>query len=571
MRQTIAVEGEKPFPVSPTSNRLRKKTQEVADAVKNSDINNLCDALGGAIFISTYIDDNCAPIMATDKTIKPSTLNAWVTHLDAVALPIPLQSHALVCNTISDSRRSLREIADVMQNSPALALNLIREANQHTQSSLSEPADSLEVAINRLGLKRTQELLEQMPVLPAEEIPVVLRQVQLISQHAAQQGVGLFGNRLARLWQEVYWGSLLFFSPLWPMAMSYPKQLEEWEARVIQKGECARTVEHALFGVRLFEICQALAQLWRLPEWVMQGYSVITDDKRTLINVLHIARDIHHPLLQQQHLDADPALRRWLSHPANSLLLANGLALSAQQGWDSPHNLRWQYLSSLYLQLPLHEVQQQVHQNAASSARYHSMPDLWHPALALLMPWDARRVSTHGQPAPPPSAQALQAWRKFCGQLLEEPSAFANPMHLTLCAREALQACGMRRIILLMADKTSSILRPFQLLGVPKTAFDMTLNVSDSTGLQRLMAQPTHLRLTPENNAVISAALPDDLRSLFPGEHLLVRSLSNNGRVVMLVLADQDGGPFSETSVQAFGKTAQCIEKALNTFTARGR
>ncbi|MBO6277302.1 MAG: HDOD domain-containing protein, partial [Pseudomonas sp.] len=299
--------------------------------------------------------------MATDTTLKPSTLDAWVTHLDAVALPIPQQSHALVCNTISDSRRSLREIADVMQNSPALALNLIREANQHTQSSLSEPADSLEVAINRLGLKRTQELLEQMPVLPAEEIPVVLRQVQLISQHAAQQGVGLFGNRLARLWQEVYWGSLLFFSPLWPMAMSYPKQLEEWEARVIQKGECARTVEHTLFGVRLFEICQALAQLWRLPEWVMQGYSVITDDKRTLINVLHIARDIHHPLLQQQHLDADPALRRWLSHPANSLLLANGLALSAQQGWDSPHNLRWQYLSSLYLQLPLHEVQQQVH------------------------------------------------------------------------------------------------------------------------------------------------------------------------------------------------------------------
>ena len=144
-------------------------------------------------------------------------------------------------------------------------------------------------------------------------------------------------------------------------------------------------------------------------------------------------------------------------------------------------------------------------------------------------------------------------------------------MHLTLCAREALQACGMRRIILLMADKTSSILRPFQLLGVPKTAFDMTLNVRDSTGLQRFMAQPTHVRLTPENNAVISAALPDELRSLFPGEHLLVRSLSNNGRVVMMVLADQDGGPFSETSVQAFGKTAQCIEKALNTFTTRGR
>ena len=66
-------------------------------------------------------------------------------------------------------------------------------------------------------------------------------------------------------------------------------------------------------------------------------------------------------------------------------------------------------------------------------------------------------------------------------------------------------------------------------------------------------------------------ALPKSLRNLFPGEHLLLRSLSNHGRMVMLVLADQGGGPFSETTVQAFGKTVQCIEKALNSFTTRGR
>jgi hypothetical protein len=60
------------------------------------------------------------------------------------------------------------------------------------------------------------------------------------------------------------------------------------------------------------------------------------------------------------------------------------------------------------------------------------------------------------------------------------------------------------------------------------------------------------------------------LRACFVGEHLLLRSLSCNGRVVMLMMADQGGGPFSETTVQAFGKTAQCIEKALHCFTTRG-
>ena len=496
------------------------------------------------------MDDDHSPIMANETgnaTPIPNTLDAWVKQLDAVRLPIPQDSHERVCKAINDNRRSLRDIAELMQDSPALALSLIRDANHHTHGSLSEPAESLEVAINRLGLARTQELLERLPALPWEEIPQAFRQIQLISQHAAQQASGLFGNRLARLWQEIYWGSLLFLSPLWAMALTHPEQLEEWELRVIHEGECASKVELKLFGVRLFEICRALAQLWRLPEWVLQGYTVITDEQRTLVKVLHIARDNHHRLRQQQRLDADPALRRWLNQPSNTVLLANGLALSAQQAWDTPHNLRWQYLTSLYLQMPLEELQQLVHQNAASSARYHSMPDLWHPAESLVV------------------------WRKQCRQLLAEPSSFTNSMHLTTCARDALVACGMRRVLLLMADKTSTSLSVHQIAGLPKAAFDLSLQINQSAVLQRLMAQPAQFRLTPENNAQISAVLPKSLRNLFPGEHLLLRSLSNHGRMVMLVLADQGGGPFSETTVQAFSKTVQCIEKALNSFTTRGR
>ena len=520
------------------------------------------------------LDDDRVPIMTNEATAPPSTpstLDAWVKLLDAVNMPIPLPSHVLVCKALSDNRRSLREIAEVMQDSPALALSLIREANRHAHGSLSEPSESLEVAINRLGLKRTQELLERLPALAVDDMPLAFRQIQLISQHAAQQAVGLFGNRLARLWHEIYWGSLLFLSPLWAMALTHPRQLDEWEHRVIHKGECASKVEKQLFGVRLFDICRAVAARWRLPEWVLQGYAVITEEQRTLVKVLHIARGSHQPLRQQQRLDADPALRRWLNHPANTVLLANGLALSAQQAWDSPHNLRWQYLTSLYLQMPLDELQQQVHQNAASSGRYHSMPDLWHPAQSLLWPWDMRRANQGMQPAAAPCAEALVLWRKHCGQLLSEPSIFSNSMHLTTCARDALLACGMRRVMLLMADKTATTLRVHQIAGLPKEAFDLSLAVSQSSALQRLMLQPAQVRLTPENNNVISAVLPNSLRRLFAGEHLLLRSLSSNGRVVMLMVADQGGGPFSEISVQAFGKTAQCIEKALNSFTTRGR
>lgn len=87
--------------------------------------------------------------------------------------------------------------------------------------------------------------------------------------------------------------------------------------------------------------------------------------------------------------------------------------------------------------------------------------------------------------------------------------------------------------------------------------------------LQRLLAQPAQLRLTPANHAQFCAHLPQSLRALFDGEHLLLRSLVNKGKVVMLLVADQGGGAFADISVQAFGKTAQCIEKALNSYSAR--
>jgi hypothetical protein len=120
-----------------------------------------------------------------------------------------------------------------------------------------------------------------------------------------------------------------------------------------------------------------------------------------------------------------------------------------------------------------------------------------------------------------------------------------------------------------MADRTHASLRVHQIAGLPKEVAGLNLVVSQSAVLQRLLAQQAQVRLTPANNAQFSALLPASLRSQFCGEHLLLRSLVNNGRVIMIVVADQGGGPFSEITVQAFGKTAQCIEKALHSFSQR--
>ncbi|MDT4847122.1 hypothetical protein FQZ97_811710 [compost metagenome] len=286
-----------------------------------------------------------------------------------------------------------------------------------------------------------------------------------------------------------------------------------------------------------------------------------------LAKALHIARNNEQPLQQQQHLDSDSNLRRWLMQPANSILLANGLALAAHHAWNSPHSLRWQRLTGLYLQLPVAELQQQIHQHAVQSARRLAGPGLWHPAEALLWPWDARHL--HASTPTPAKAVEVDEWRQRCTQLLVQPSTFSNVVQLSACACQALQAAGMQRVLLLLMDRTHNRLITQQQAGLDQAAAGLTLDPQQSQVLRRLLQAPGQLRLTPGNIAQFSALLPGALKALLPSEHLLIRSLASNGRVVMIALADQMGAPISDTSLQAFGKTAQCIERALGSFAKR--
>ncbi|BAU76898.1 HDOD domain-containing protein [Metapseudomonas furukawaii] len=500
----------------------------------------------------------------------PRSLEGWIKHLDGVRLPVPAPAHERVRRALGDSRRSLRDIADLTQESPALALSLLREANAAGRL-LSSPADSLEVALTRLGLQRAEVLLNRLPAVPEEDIPQALRQLLLIGQHAAQQANGLFAARLARLWQEIHWCSLLFLSPLWPLLANHPDLFATWERRVMAEGEPAGKVERELLGVPLLRLCQGLAEHWKLPDWIAQGYRQLSDDRRLLVQALHIARDNEHPLHQQQALDANPTLSRWLTHPGNSVLLANGLAVSAHAGWSDDHSLRWQRLTGLFMKLPLGEVQQLVHQQAAQSARQHARPGLWHPAEALLWPWSEHRLRREPPPAPTPTAGALEDWRRHCGELIREPSPFANVVQLSACARDALQSGGMGRVLVLLADRTHSRLVVQQQAGLPREANGLQLDPAQSQVLRRLLSQAGQLRLGPDNAAQFSALLPGQLKGLFAGDHLLLRSLAVNGRVAMLVVADQGGAPFADISLRAFAKTAQCIERALSSFTKRGR
>ncbi|WP_313485033.1 HDOD domain-containing protein [Stutzerimonas kunmingensis] len=496
----------------------------------------------------------------------PRTIPAWIKALDDAPLPAFAGVHGKVRLALRDSSKSMRQIAELIQESPVLALRFIQEANRGIGDS--QPAESLEVALSRIGLQRAEALLARIPAMEAADMPQPLRQLVLISRHASQQANGLFAARLARLWQDIHWGSLLFLSPAWALIGAYPHLLDSWEQRVLVKGEPASRVERELLGVSLLELCLRLAEHWRLPDWIIQGYRLLGTDRRRLIKALHIAHDNEHPLHQQQMLDADPDLRRWLTLPSNTIVLANGLALSSHHSWSGVHSLRWQRLAGLYLQVSLADLQQMVHQQAATSAREIGRTDLWHPAQGLLWPTGTRFQVLRA--APVASDVDLAEWREHCRRLLSEPTPFSNVLQLTATASQALACAGMQRALVLLFDRKQNRLVAQQSAGLPSDAARLTLIPEQSQIVRRLLDKPAQLRLQPANMAQFSALLPGSLKALFSGEHLLLRSLGIDGRVLMLVVSDQNGAPFSDTTLQTFAKTTQCIERALATFSRRG-
>ena len=506
-------------------------------------------------------------------TIKSSSrvLDTWLKELTALQLPIPAEQREELLRTITDNRRSLGEIAEKLYGCPSAAFCILKAANR-SSNSLSEPAVGLEQAIGRLGLEQTEELLRTIPGKTADKFPRGLAQLQLISQHASQQASGLFSSRLARLWQEIRCSSLLFLSPLWLLACARPELFEAWELRILINGEPAAKVEKELLGMPLLQLCLALSEKLKLPAWIVQGYQLLVNDRRMLVKAVHIARDHEHPLQQQQELDNDNALRRWLTRTENSALLANCIAMAAHHDWGGEHCRRWQRLTGLCLKLPVDDLRQLIHQQAVISARQHAAAGLWHPAEALIWPWETKRWQPLKAPEPElAKTDNLAQWRQLCAELLREPSAFTNVLQLTGSALHALQLCGLSRVMLFLADRQHTRLVAQQCAGLPAEAAKLSIDPTQSQLLRHLLNKPGQLHLTPVNMAQYSAMLPGSLKTAMPSTHLLLRSIASNQRVVMLLVADQSGSEISAACLQGFGKTAQCIERALAAFSNRPR
>ncbi|WP_341707868.1 hypothetical protein [Halopseudomonas sp.] len=508
--------------------------------------------------------------------------------LNDCVLPIsPAQQQSLVEHLESDLL-SINELTQEIMRAPVAALHICRAAGAAARKRDVDVL-TLEQACSLLGTQRIAQLLKDIPTVETEQLPWAYRQLLSISEHAVSQAQGLFANRIARLWHEMSLATLLFLSPLWTLAYLKPHLFEHWERLndgVLPDGVSRRQIADTTADG--FKLVQLVAQDWWLPPWVLQGYRSLNGHRRTMVKALHVARDSAHPQEQQAQLDNDRELYRWLTQPANSALIANGIALGAHDSWYKIHTLRWQKLTALYLNIDVADAQRLTHENAVNSAHdqcVRSESDIFLPAARLLHPAPlVTKASKATNPASVANARSTAAgstrapdnpelWRTLCLRLSKQPESFSNLTQLLECAQSALiNGLGLPASWIALSSA-----RTHQLVIAVASGFSNKQPVAGaSVGSSREGIWPKWLLsaschdLDQRQLAVHATTLPDKVVQLSAGNAFHLTPLVHNQQLIGLIFVSTgDSQLLPAKHQQALVKTAQCLHKALLHFKQR--
>lgn len=499
-----------------------------------------------------------------NKMPHPHTLEDWLQLLDNTKLPVPSGHKVRVEKALLNPNLNLNEIAQSISSAPSIALIFLREANKET-GKFDEPAQHLEAALSRLGMLRCRQLLSCLDDTPDADIPIQLRQIWLIGAHAHQQAQTLFANKLARIWPEIYWGTLLFLAPLWPLLIRYPNLFHLWELRVMGGNQAQPEAEQEIFGTPLTKLCQALSENWALPSWIGRAYMLMNSQPTQLTQTLRIAKLYDAPVQQQQLIDQDKSLAAWIRQPANTILISNGLAINAHYSWYHEHCARWQRFAALFLGQPLDWVCKTTHETAVQHAQTLGATALWHPAKALLWPTDTlKRLLFFEEPslsiqAPSPNKQH---WQQIAQLMLARPLRLTTTGQLLNALQQMLQAGSLSRSVVFSINHKEQRLMPLiqHGLDLPKT-WKIDLK---SPLLQKLLQQKITIHINPSNYPKLRPYLSPSLVQTFASQNLLLGSLISDIHTTLLVVADANNAKLSGDTIKLFQASCRYAEQGLS-------
>jgi len=511
-------------------------------------------------------------------TEQETAVALWRERLSTV--PLPLLSSSEVVEILLSATVSLQQVAHLLANDPALALEIILAAAR--LPTVKGEVQGLQHALNLLGMKRVQALIR-------------VRMTRALNPESAAHRCCLqaittsrFAASLVSRWEEPRVpGSSEFLSCVtlllglarWKLPLAAPQLSHQLEQRVAS-GERRGRVEQALLGCSIDALNQAVLIDAGFPSDSLLLRSIDPDGGM-------LAQASRYAWTDTMAPELPIPIARWLRQRTSPCLIAHLLAWAALDGWYEPRTKVLLRVVSARNNTPLARVISATHLTAVHVSRRleHHAGLIFTPAEQLF--WARRHMRipslqvapdttaqpshadhTRNVPSPPQhiasGAQVIPVPETNTAKQIATPTAaranaradsqrlhafihkcrdngFADMRQLMLETSAALdKGLGLKRSLLFLRPGNSEILRCYLRHGFADDLGSAPLEVAaDSENLvTRLIKQGGTLRVDSVTAEAATRQLPETLRKLALPAGFALTSIKMNDRPLGMIWAD---------------------------------
>lgn len=440
-----------------------------------------------------------------------NSTQAWVTYLSKVELPVLANTLRRINELTESSNSTVNELANVILNDAQLTSQVLRLSNTVFYNQTRTQVSTVSRAITLIGFDAVKSMaissLIVDSLLKRSDRPHLLKCLAR-AIHAAVQARCLLPKRNEQALEEVFIGALLMNIgelAFWSCETDQAVELED----KLRQGEPAIDAQKAVLRTTFTEITRGLVEAWALGPFIKEVVAPGQASSKAASLVRHSVE----------------------------------MARLSEKGWRGAEMDKILEKLGEDIGEPPATVRDQLKVNAGEAAKI--AVSLGIPQVTALLPGSKVNPEEQDQEAPAvdPELQ-LKILRDLTHSLTDKPDINET---CQLVIEGIHRAVGMRRVALLMGDRSGQSLVPRKVGGKDTDTWRENFTISrDGTGpLGALLPQATCSVYQPKSGR---EGVPyDRWLGQVPA---LIGPLKANGRLVGLFYADNAGADYPPTNDQ---------------------
>ncbi|MCW8956480.1 MAG: HDOD domain-containing protein [Gammaproteobacteria bacterium] len=543
----------------------------------------------------------------------PLGLKKWLDLLAAKPLPVMNASMLAVKAQMANPNLALTDYADSILDDPALALQLLKKANQSRQSVNREPLTTLSNALSHLGRGQLEQQVAQVQVLDQLGLPEQniegYKATVAAACHAASLALDWAQQRKTHEPEEMQLAALLQFLAEMALWCHGGKVMPDIENRCYGQRQNYDQVAEQVLGCSIRALAAALAKAWAMPELVVQSLQVKAQDFTLASGVMlasRLARLAQHSWYDRAARECLDDIARYKGHSLSDIgpqIRQNAVALSGHfiaLGLAPPARLLPMLVDEDYIdpkfmtaearhQAPSPEQQVVNSQPVTSSinpAAEHSRNETAKRSITSVMqpghvpPLAEKqtgvKVSPAGQPVEPardktPAPQPIKdesvkpaAEQKkteispqLASKLVSIKTMIKQQVHageLIQAVVEAIQLSGFDRVVFAVKVPKKKLLygRFFANGNTDRPFSEFNISVAQPNLFSLLMNKSQHLWINDGNRGKFWSRVPDVVKHMLQNNSFMLMSIFTHKHSVGLMYADRIDGKLTQNEYKRF-------------------